>query len=304
MSQRNAIVTYGLLILIWSSTPLAIVWSTETIPALWAMVIRFFLAAPLAMLLLLIFKTPIQLDKQACLSYLAGSLSLIGSQFFTYLATEYLSSGMIALMFGLSPMIAGLIGVIWFNIHLSGLQWFGMLVSLIGLASVCLLAQQSMHFSIFGIILMLLSVSVYCSSIYFVKKIAADVKPFVQATGSIVCSSLLALLLIPFIWHDLPVTLPSFKSMFAVAYTVIIASLLAMFCYFKLVQNISATTISLTNVLTPILALVVGVTLNHEHLSVSVYFGVAVIFFGLALYFWRDIQMMLRQRLDRSSIKN
>lgn len=299
ISKQNAVITYTLLVLIWASTPLAIVWSVESIPALWAMSLRFLIALPLALILLWLFKTPLPLHRQAWLSYLAGSFSLVVSQTFTYLATAHLSSGIIALMFGLAPMIAGLIGVLWFSVKLTALQWLGMLIALAGLTMICLLAQQSMHFSLYGIVLMLLSVSVYCLSIYLVKKINADVKPFAQATGSILCSTLIILALLPMIWSSFPETMPTLKSLLALVYTVIMASIIAMFCYFKLVQNISATTLSLTTVFTPIIALLIGAVFNQEHLSTITYLGVFIIFMGLAMYFWRDIQLYLYKKSSK-----
>lgn len=91
-----------------------------------------------------------------------------------------------------------------------------------------------------------------------------------QATGSIMVSSAIALCIVPFIWQYAPTHIPNIKSLMALFYTVVMASLLAMFCYFKLVQNIQATTLSLTTVMTPIIALLVGAILNHEALSVMV----------------------------------
>jgi drug/metabolite transporter (DMT)-like permease len=60
--------------------------------------------------------------------------SLIGSQIFTYIATQYLSSGIIALMFGLAPIMAGLMAHFALNQHLNRLQWLGMFVAISGLA--------------------------------------------------------------------------------------------------------------------------------------------------------------------------
>ncbi|MCY1410377.1 hypothetical protein D9M71_257460 [compost metagenome] len=68
------------------------------------------------------------------------------------------------------------------------------------------------------------------------------------------------------------------------------ASLVAMFCYFKLIQNIQATTLSLTTVITPMLAMMIGAALNHEQLSIMVFVGALIILFGLFLYFYKDIQ--------------
>ena len=53
-SKANLMATYGLLVFIWSTTPLAIVWSVTDLHMLWALVLRFFIALPLAICLLLV----------------------------------------------------------------------------------------------------------------------------------------------------------------------------------------------------------------------------------------------------------
>lgn len=295
--------TYALLVLIWSSTPLAIVWSVSDLNPYWALLFRFFLACPLAFLLLRFLGLKLPLHSQAIHSYVAGSFSLIGSQLFTYMATQYLSSGMIALMFGLSPIMAGLIGWGWFKHRLRLMQWFGMAVSLVGLAMICFSHQQR-HIQALGIVLMLVSVFNYAMSIFWVKKIEAQLPPLVQATGSILVSTLVAILLIPFIWSYVPQHLPSLKAIFAIIYCVVMASLLAMFCYFKLVQQIQPTTLSLTNVMTPLFALLLGALLNHEQLSLQVVFGALILLFGLLIYFFRDLQMFSFWQKRFNSSKN
>lgn len=292
-SRINLMLTYGLLVFIWATTPLAIVWSVSDLHPMWALVIRFFIALPLAVTVLLLLKVKFPVHKIALLSYAAGSLSLIGSQIFTYAATAYLSSGLIALMFGLAPIMAGLIGRFGFQQKLAGLQWLGMATSIIGLAMICLSGSQQ-HVQPIGIILMLISVFSYSLSIFLVKKINADLPVMAQATGSILVSTLLATLLIPWIWQYAPTHFPSVKSLFALTYTIVMASLIAMFCYFKLVQNLQATTLSLTTVMTPMLAILIGAYLNHEQISAQVFVGASIILFGLLLYFFRDLRAYRR----------
>ena len=122
------------------------------------------------------------------------------------------------------------------------------------------------------------------------KKINAQVEPVAQATGSISVSTIAALCIVPFIWSYVPTSLPSLKSIVALLYTVIMASLIAMFCYFKLVQNIQATTLSLTTVMTPMIALLIGALLNQEAMSIMVFLGALVLLSGLVLYFYRDLK--------------
>ncbi|MFY7003262.1 DMT family transporter [Acinetobacter pittii] len=288
-TQTNLALTYALLVFIWATTPLAIVWSVSDLHLMWALLLRFFIALPLAVIILLILKTPFPTHRQAVHSYIAGSFSLIGSQIFTYAATQYLSSGMIALMFGLAPIMAGLIGRFAFGQQLYKLQWLGMAIAVSGLAIICL-SGANQHVHPFGIVLMLISVFVYSFSIFWVKKVNAQIQPMAQATGSILVSSIFASCFIPFIWQYAPTHLPEAKSLFALIYTVLMASLVAMFCYFKLIQNIQATTLSLTTVITPMLAMMIGAALNHEQLSIMVFVGAFIILSGLFLYFYKDIQ--------------
>ncbi len=295
-SRINLVMTYGLLVFIWATTPLAIVWSVTDLHPMWALVLRFFIALPLAVSVILLLKVKFPIHKVALSSYVAGSLSLIGSQIFTYAATPYLSSGLIALMFGLAPIMAGLIGSFGFQQKLAGLQWLGMGTSIAGLALICLSGSQK-HVQPIGIVLMLISVFAYSLSIFLVKKINADVQPMAQATGSILVSTVLAALLLPWIWQYAPTHLPSVKSLLALAYTVVMASLIAMFCYFKLVQNLKATTLSLTTVMTPMLAILIGAYLNHEQLSAQVFVGAVVILFGLFLYFYKDLGLYRRLKI-------
>ena len=288
-SQTNLALTYALLVFIWATTPLAIVWSVSDLHLMWALLLRFFIALPLAVIILLILRTPFPTHRQAVHSYIAGSFILIGSQIFTYAATQYLSSGMIALMFGLAPIMAGLIGRFAFGQQLYKLQWLGMAIAVCGLAIICL-SGANQHVHPFGIVLMLISVFVYSFSIFWVKKVNAQIQPMAQATGSILVSSIFASCFIPFIWQYAPTHLPEAKSLFALIYTVLMASLVAMFCYFKLIQNIQATTLSLTTVITPMLAMMIGAALNHEQLSIMVFVGAFIILSGLFLYFYKDIQ--------------
>ena len=103
---------------------------------------------------------------------------------FTYWSTDYLSSGIIALMFGLAPLISGLIGRFVFQMQLSLNQWLGMGIALTGLSVICL-GDADQHIQPIGIVIALVGVLVYCVSMFWVKKINAPIDPMAQAAGSI-----------------------------------------------------------------------------------------------------------------------
>lgn len=65
VSRGNIVFTYTILVFIWATTPLAIVWSVHDLHVMWAMVIRFFIALPLAALLLLLLRVKLPIHKVA-----------------------------------------------------------------------------------------------------------------------------------------------------------------------------------------------------------------------------------------------
>lgn len=282
---------YALLVLIWAATPLAIVWSVAEVHPMWVLIIRYFGASIIALFVLKLMRGPLPFDKVSVQSYIAGSLNLIGAQLFIYLAANYLTSGLMALIFGFSPLIAGLIGhVILKTQKLVGLQWLGMAIAVSGLSFVFIASADS-KVNPWGVVLMLISMVSYISSIFWVKQINAPLKPMSQATGSLMVSALGSLLLIPFIWQHFPTQMPSTNAIIGFLFTMILSSIVAMLYYFWLIKRLAASTVSLSNVMTPIIALVLGAALNNEHISGHAVLGIAVVLFGIVLYFWKEWRM-------------
>lgn len=279
---------YALLVLIWATTPLAIVWSVQEVHPMWVLIIRYFGASVIALCLLKLMRGPLPFDSTSMKSYLAGSLNLIGAQLFIYLAANYLTSGLMALIFGFSPLIAGLIGhVILRTQKLIVLQWIGMVIAILGLSFVFADSADS-KVNPWGVVLMLISMVSYISSIFWVKQINAPLSPMSQATGSLMVSALGSLLLIPFIWQHVPTAMPGVKTMIGFIFTMIMSSIVAMLCYFWLIRRLTASTVSLSNVMTPIIALILGATLNNEHISMNAFVGIAVVMLGIVMYFWKE----------------
>lgn len=285
---KTVVPIYVSLVLIWALTPLSIVWSVAEIPKLWSLMLRFCLAAPVIALVLVVIRVKLPLTRTALHSYLAGSFSLIVSQTFTYLATGYLSSGMIALMFGFAPIVAGLIAYLLYRQRLTGIQWLGMAVAIMGLYTNTM-ADEEARLDTVGLVLMFCAIFTYAVSIFWVKHINARIPPIAQASGSIFVSTLISFCFLPFIWAEMPETMPGARSMMAIGYLVIASSVLGMFCYFNLMQKISATTLSLATVLTPMLAIGFGILLNDEPFRINIVIGTALVITGLLLYFYRDL---------------
>lgn len=279
---------YILLVLIWSSTPLAVVWSVRDLHPVWALTSRFVLAAILAYVICRVMRLALPMHKLALKSYAAGSLSLLGAMLLTYLAAPYLASGLMSLLFGFAPIFAGLVAFIFTKEQrLFTEQWAGMWIALLGLAFICLTGERSFVQPI-GIILILLAVVCYVGSMFWVKYLKANLNPLAQTTGSLIISAVGMLVLLPAFWQYAPTHMPSALTQIAILYSVVVASIIAMLCYFDLVQRLSPSTVALTTILTPVLALIWGAWLNHERIGMNMVVGAGIILLGLVLYFVRD----------------
>lgn len=283
---KSVIPVYASLVMIWALTPLFIVWSVAEIPKFWSLAIRFFLAAPIIAVVLVVLRVRLPLTRTALHSYLAGSFSLVVSQTFTYLATGYLSSGMIALMFGFAPVLAGLMAYVLYRQRLSGVQWVGVAIAIFGLY-INTMVGEAVTLSLAGLGLMFCAILTYSISIFWVKHIDAQIPAIAQASGSIFISLVVVLCFLPFIWADRPVAMPEPRSLLALGYLVVASSVLGMFFYFKLMQSVSATTLSLATVVVPVLAVSFGILLNDEPFQMNIVIGTALVIVGLGLYFFR-----------------
>lgn len=295
-NQAHIASLYVALIFIWAATPLAVVWSISGIHPMWGLIGRYTFSLMLMLPLLKLLHQAFPVHRLALKSYVAGSMNLIGGQFFMYLAAKYLSSGLMALIFGFAPLLAGWVGhSILKTQRLAWFQWLGMLIAISGLI-VVFVGQQDSGFHLLGVGMMMISLLSYVVSIFWVKSINAPVPAMAQATGSIGVSFLLSLFIIPFVWQHFPTSLPNSKALFGLSFTVIASSIIAMLCYFSLLRKLAPSTLALTNVITPIVAMILGATFNNEHIGTIAIIGMVTVISGLLLYFGRELQSFIHKR--------
>ena len=152
-------IAYLAVLLIWSTTPLGIVWSSESINPSLAVLLRMLIALVLGALVIKVRKINLPWHKQALTLYTYSALGIFGGMLCTYLAAPYLSSGIISSVFGLSPVISALLAKkILAEPNISGVRKFSMIISLCGLAVVCSDNFTLADDGIYGVIFILLAV--------------------------------------------------------------------------------------------------------------------------------------------------
>lgn len=279
---------YLAVVVIWATTPLAVKWSGEGLGPMPAAASRMLIAAGVGFVLLQLLRIRLPWSRDAVASYFAAGTSIFGAMSLIYWGALYVPSGLISVLFGLSPIVAGVVAQRWLGeSELTALRWIACLVALMGLVVIFWHELQVEGDAWIGIVILLVAVVIFSISSVWVKRVGAKLHPFAQTVGAlIVCAPPYALS-----WWWIGGPDPSQAAMAAygaVLYLALGGSLLGFLCYFHVLRHLPATTVALITVMTPVLALGIGAQFNDESLPATTLIGTGMIVAGLAIYHLGD----------------
>jgi drug/metabolite transporter (DMT)-like permease len=78
------------------------------------------------------------------------------------------------------------------------------------------------------------------------------------------------------------------KSILSTVYLGVFGSLIGFYAYFTVLQKLTASTVTLITLITPVIALTLGAFLNGEELSNTLLIGAFLVLFGLSIYHWGE----------------
>ncbi len=273
-------------ILIWTTTPLAIKWSGESAGFLFGVTGRMVIGMLLAWLFLSLMGKRLLWHRKARQTYLAGGLGIYGAMMLVYWGVQFIPSGWVAIIFGLSPVITGVLAAFWLNESaLTPSRIGGMIIGLSGLLLVFAEGMDMSMQSSLGITAVILSTLIHSISAVWIKKIAAALPGMTITTGSLLVAVLLFLLT----WFVSGASWPGkidTRSAGAIVYLGVIGSVLGFALYFYVLSHVQATRVSLITLITPVTALLLGAVLNDEVITLQVWTGVLVISTGLMVFQW------------------
>lgn len=283
-------VAYLAVLLIWSTTPLGIVWSSETINPTMAVLLRMLIAVVLGALIIVMKNIELPWHKQAIRLYSYSALGIFGGMSFSYLAAGYLSSGILSLSFGLAPVLSAILARrILAEPKISSLRKLSMLLSFVGLAIVCADNLSLSGDSIYGLIFILIAVFLFSLSGVLVKSVSLAIHPMATTVGALT----LALPLFIINWWlldgNIEISTWQLRSIWATIYLGVFGSLIGFFAYFFILQRLTASTVALITLVTPVIALTLGALLNDEAINSELVIGAILITLGLAIYHWGEI---------------
>jgi len=272
-------------LIIWSTTPLAIQWSSSGAPMSSAF-LRMILGMVFCVGMLTIMTTGLPLDKHSRRVYLVGGASTFIAMSLFYAAAQLIPSGWIAVIFGLSPLFTGLFSsFVEPEAKLTPSRVLGLLLGISGLYLVFSAGLSLEDISLTGVVIAVTATLVSSATSVISRQLVknASITGMQITTGSLLVAmpffALAALLLEPNMSID-----RSSRALGSIAYLGFLGTGVGFTLYYYLLKRVSASRIALISLVTPIAALSVGSWLNKEPLVTEVWIGAGIVCFGLLLY--------------------
>ncbi|MRR50509.1 MAG: EamA family transporter, partial [Rhodocyclaceae bacterium] len=167
------------IILIWSTTPLAIQWSAQGVGFAFAVFARMAIGLSLATVLLLVWRLDFPLHRRARQSYLVSGLGLFGAMTLTYWGARFIHSGLVSVLFGFSPLMTGVFSALWLGERsLTPRRLAGTALGISGLALIFARSDGiGGEHALAGLSALLLAVAIYSASLVGIKRIGDDSPP-------------------------------------------------------------------------------------------------------------------------------
>jgi drug/metabolite transporter (DMT)-like permease len=275
-------------IIIWSTTPLAIKWSNEAGHFLFGASGRMALGALLCLLIIALLRVEFPWHRAARRSYLAVSVAIYGAMMGVYWGAQFIPSGLISVLFGLTPIVTSVLTAFWLGERTLNLsKWIGMILGLLGLALIFSTNLGSNTHAVKGLLAVLLSVFLHSISTVWVKRLNVTVSPLAMTCGGL----LIALPLYGLTWLLLGESFPShlaIRTVLSIVYLGVFGSVVGFVLYYYVLKHIEATRVALITLITPITALLLGQGLNGEVIPMTVWIGAGVVLSGLGMYQWGE----------------
>ncbi len=274
------------IIMIWSTTPLAIKWSSEEVGFLFGLSARMLLGVMICVTLLALLRQPFKWHRAARHTYLASGLGLYFAMMCVYWGAQYISSGLVAVVYGLLPMLTFFISAMLLGESLrQPAKLLGAVLGFVGLLVVFNPQDGVSAMAVAGAAAVFASATIHSISMIWVKRIGAEISALAVTTGGLMVAVPLYLCTWLLFDGQLPAML-SDKTIGSIVYLGVMGSVVGFIAFYYALRYVSASAIALLTLITPVLALALGYWFNHEPLSAEIISGVVFILFGLALHNW------------------
>lgn len=282
-------------ILIWSTTPLAIQWSAQESSFSFAVMARMLIGLTLCVLLLFATRTAFPFSPAARRLYAISGLTLGVSMLLTSWGALHIPSGLISVIFGLSPLLTGVFAALWLSERtLTPLRIAGLALALAGLWLIFGQPWPGDGHATLGTAAVVIGMTTQALGLVWIKRLNVRISSLAITTGSLGVAT--PLLIVAWLVADAAQLLPdiTLRAALSIVYLGVLGSLVGFTLYYYVIKRLDAGRVALIMLVTPVAALLLGKTLNQEHIPGLGWAGIALIGAGLLLYEWQALRQLRR----------
>jgi drug/metabolite transporter (DMT)-like permease len=294
-------------ILIWSTTPLGIQWSAQGATFSFAVMARMLIGLVICLLLLRATRTEFPFTLAARQLYLTSGSSLFVAMLLTYWGALHIPSGLISVIFGLSPLVTGVFAALWLSERtLMPARLTGLALALGGLWFIFGQPWPGDSHATLGTAAVVAGMTVQALGLVWIKRLNVRASSLAITTGSLgVATPLFVLAWVVADGARLPYDMTPRAGM-AIAYLGVFGSVVGFTLYYYVIKHMDAGRVALIMLVTPVAALLLGQTLNAEFIPMRGWVGIALIGAGLLLYEWKALAGLrsAASKTDNSLLSN
>lgn len=287
MPTRLQITTgFIVVMLIWSTTPVAIKWSVDGPGFLFGVTARMVIGVLLMLLIVYLKKVVLPWHRQAVFTYIAAGMGIYGAMLAVYWGTQFIPSGFVSVIFGMTPIMTGLLA--WFVLNereLTAIRLAGMCLGVAGLFVIFHRSISLGDLVAMGIAAVCLAVFIHAMSSVMVKRLHVNMSAISVATGGMLIATPAYVLTWFLLDGKIPESIPS-HAIWSIVYLGVIATSIGFNLYFYILKYMQASQVAMLTLVTPVLALWIGQLFNHEVVSWTAWLGTLLILAGMGIYQW------------------
>ena len=275
---------------IWSTTPLGIQWSAQGASYSFAVMARMALALGVCALLLRMLGVELPRGRAARRLYAVAGGSIFVSMILTYWAALHIPSGLVSVIYGLLPLATGAFAALWLHQHVfTPLRVLGLALALAGLWTLFGQPWPGDGAAGWGIAATCVGMAVQALALVWIKRLAVAMHPVAQTTGALAVATPLFVL----VWLVADagrVPELSTRAAWATLYLALAGSVAGFTLYYYAIRHLDTMRVALITLVTPVMALLLGQTVNRESIPPSGWLGIALVGAGLVAYEWRSLR--------------
>jgi len=272
----------------------------ESVPPLLSLGIRFTLASIILGLIVLWKHLRIPMEKKFwILVFIMCSTSFTVPFVLIYWAQLQVSSGLASVLFATYPFWVALIShFILPEEKITSVRIIGIVIGFLGVIFIFNKGFSDVSLNTFyGMGALIVGAIIQAFGLVFLRRLGEHAHPVTLNFCSMSLSAL-PLYAASYIFEDYSKMIFSTQTLGAILYLSIFCTVITFVIYFWLVKHIEAVLLSLSAIITPVIAVIIGVLVMRESITHGVYIGSALVLIGVLFTTLGDIYTRYRRQAD------